>query len=101
VELVAALPVVVVLAVAIGQFLAARAAGELAGHAAEAGAVALLEGADPVRMAREALPGWSRSRVRVAVVDRHVRVWIRPREVLPGLGRVLTATSEADAGPQP
>lgn len=101
VELVAALPVAVVLAAAIGQFLATRAAEELAGHAAEAGAVALLEGADPVRMAGQALPGWSRSRVRITVVDRRVRVWIRPREVLPGVGRLLTATSQADAGPQP
>ena len=56
-------PLLVVVALAVAQLLAAGAASALAGHAAEAGAVALLQGGDPVTAARSALPGWSRRRV--------------------------------------
>ena len=52
VELVAVLPLAVVVALAAGQAVAAGAAAELAGHAAEAGAVALLQDGDPRRAAR-------------------------------------------------
>jgi hypothetical protein len=101
VELVAALPLVAVLALTAGQLLAAGAAHELAAHAAEAGAIGLLEGTDPQRAARAALPGWSRDRVQVAVSGRRVRVRVRPPRLLPGVAALLTATSEADAGPRP
>ena len=59
VELVAMLPLLFVVAFAAAQLLMAGAAAEYAGHAAEAGAVALLEGRDAAAAARSAVPGWS------------------------------------------
>jgi len=99
VELVALLPLAALIALAIGQLLAAGAAGELAGNAAEAGAAALLQGADPVAAARAALPGWSRERASVRVAGRRVEVRVRPRTVVPVLADRLMATASADAGP--
>jgi hypothetical protein len=101
VELVGALPLVAVLALSAGQVLAAGAAHELAAHAAEAGAVALLQGTDPQREARASLPGWSRQHAQVLVAGSRVRVRVRPPGLLPGLAGFLTATSQADAGPLP
>lgn len=101
VELVALAPFVVVAVLAAAQLLAAGAARELAGHAAEAGAVALLQDADPGQAAREAIPGWSRGRLHVRVDARRVRVRLRPRTFMPGLATLLETTGEADAGPAP
>ena len=101
VELVALAPMLLAAALAVAQLLAAGAARELADHAAEAGAIAVLQQTDPAAAAREALPGWSRGRVDVRVQDRHVRVRVRPRSFLPALAQLLEATGEADAGPRP
>jgi hypothetical protein len=98
VELVA-LPLAILLALAAGQLLAAGAARELAGNAAAAGAAALVQGLDPRAAARDALPGWSERRVDVRVLDRRVRVRVRPVSVIPGLADELAATVTADAGP--
>src|SRR5688500_8776407 len=98
VELVALLPVMAVVALAVGQLLAAGAAHELAGNAAEAGAAAILQGGDAREAARAALPGWSRERAELRVDGRRVRVRLAPRTVLPGLAS-LTGTATADAGP--
>src|SRR3954464_9656634 len=62
VELVALLPLATLVALAIGQLLAAGSARELAGNAAEAGAAALLQGSDPTAAARAPLPGGARGR---------------------------------------
>ena len=99
VELVALLPLAVVVALAAGQLLAAGAARELAGNAAEAGAAAMLQGGDARQAARETLPGWSRERAALRVDGRRIRVRLEPRTVLPGLASRLTATATADAGP--
>jgi hypothetical protein len=101
VELVALTPLVVAIVLAAAQVLAAGAARELAGHAAGAGAVALLQGADAEAAAREAVPGWSRGRLRVRVDGRRVRVRLRPRAFVPGLAGLLETTGAADAGPSP
>jgi hypothetical protein len=101
VELVALAPMLLAAVLAVSQLLAAGAAQELADHAAEAGAVALLQQTDPAAAAREAVPGWSRGRVDVRVQDRRVRVRVRPRAFLPALAELLEATGEADAGPRP
>jgi hypothetical protein len=101
VELVAVLPLVVVVALAAGHALAAGAAAEMAAHASHAGAAALLQGGDPERAAREALPDWSRSRLAVEVKGRRVSVEVRPVAALPGLAKLLTAEARADAGPRP
>ncbi|HSS59403.1 MAG TPA: hypothetical protein VLK59_15425 [Solirubrobacteraceae bacterium] len=99
VELVALLPLAALIALAIGQLLAAGSARELAGNAAEAGAAALLQGGDPTAAARDALPGWSRARTTVQVTGRRVEVHVRPRTVVPLLAERLEATATADAGP--
>jgi hypothetical protein len=99
VELVAMLPLAVLLALGVGQLLAAGAARELAGNAAAAGAAALVQGLDPRGAARDALPGWSERRIDVRVTGRRVRVRVRPLSVLPGLADQLVATVTADAGP--
>jgi hypothetical protein len=101
VELVALAPLVVAVVLAAAQVLAAGAARELADHAAEAGAVALLQGVDPEAAAREAVPGWSRGRLHVRVDGRRVRVRLRPRAVVPALAGMLETTGEAHAGPGP
>lgn len=98
VELVALAPVLVAVVLAAAQLLAAGAARELADHAAEAGAIALLQGTDPRAAARTAVPGWSRGRLHVRVDRRLVRVRLRPRSVLPGLAGLLETTGEAHAG---
>jgi hypothetical protein len=101
IELVAVAPLLLAVVLAMAQLLAAGAAHELADHAAEAGAIALLQHTDPAAAAREAVPGWSRGRVDVRVEDRRVRVRLRPRSFLPRLAELLEATGEAHAGPRP
>lgn len=99
VEFVALLPLFVAVALAILQTLAAGAAEELAGHAAQSAAVALAQGRDGGAAARAALPGWARSRIEVTVKGTRVTVRLEPIALLPGLGRRLRATATADAGP--
>jgi hypothetical protein len=93
-------PLVVLVVLAAAQLLAAGAAGELADHAAEAAAVALLQGADPRAAARDAVPGWSRDRMSVRVDGRTVRVRLLPASPIPSLAELLEAHADADAGPE-
>jgi hypothetical protein len=99
VELVGMVPLVAAVVLAAAQFLAAGVTREYAGHAAEAGAVAMLQGGDPVEAARRALPGWSRGAMHVAVSGRAVRVRVRPVGLVPPLAARLESTATADAGP--
>jgi len=101
VELVVLAPLLVAVVLAAAQLLAAGAAAELADHAAEAGAVALLQGENAKQAARDAVPRWSRKRMVVRVQGRRVRVRMRPRSAIPGLGDLLEVTRRADAGPKP
>ena len=97
VELVAMLPLLAAIAFAVAQLLAAGVARELAGHAAQAGAIAILEGGDPATAAREAVPAWS-GKVSVVVDRRVVVVALRPAGPLPALTELLTAHAQASAG---
>mgnify|MGYP001475885302 CR=1 FL=1 len=99
VELVAVLPLLVLGALMVAQLLAAGRCRELAGHAAAAGATALLQDEDPVVAARRALPGWSRGRVHIVVRGRRVRVSLTPPSLVPGTARMLRTRVQADAGP--
>lgn len=99
VEIVAMLPLLLAVMAALGQVLVAGAAREFADNAAEAGAVALLQGADAVAAARAAVPGWSRSRVEVRVSGSEVRVALEPARIVPPLARRLVAHGVARAGP--
>jgi hypothetical protein len=101
VELAVLAPLIVAIVLAAAQLLAAGAAGELADHAAEAAAIALLQGADPSAAARDAVPGWSRKRMTVRVEGRRVHVTLRPPSPIPALGGMLESSREADAGPEP
>jgi len=99
VELIAVLPLALIVALAVAQLLAVGSARELAGGAATAGAAALLQDRDPQDEARAALPGWSRDRMTVTVRARRVTVRVRPRAVAGPLARLFTAVAWADAGP--
>lgn len=99
VELLASVPLVLVVVLAAAQLLAAGVCREYAAHAAQAGASALLQDRDPVQAAGAAIPGWSHAGVRLTAGGRRVVVRVRPRAALPGLGGLLTAESFADAGP--
>jgi hypothetical protein len=98
VEVVGMLPLLALAGIAVMQLLAAGAAREYAGHAAEAGAIALADGRDARDAARHAVPGWSRRRMEISVRGRRVRVRLRPPAVVRRVGDLLAAEVEADAG---
>jgi hypothetical protein len=99
VELTGLLPLLVLLALGVHALLAAHAAREQAGTAAEAGAIALLQDRDPRTAARDALPGDAHRRATVAVDGRRVTVTLR--QAVPVLAARLSARATADAGPEP
>ena len=99
VELVGMLPLLFLVVFAVTQVLVAGLAREAAHHAAQAGAMALLQGGDPVKEARAAAPDWSRQRLSVTVRGGMVRVHVVPPVLVPGTGRLLASTSSASAGP--
>jgi Flp pilus assembly protein TadG len=99
VEVVALLPIVAAVALAVMALLAAGQAREVAGHAATAAAMAILQGGDPEGAARAAAPSWPRSRMDVRVSGRRVRVRVRPRAPFGLPGGLLEASVTADAGP--
>lgn len=98
IELVALLPVLAAVALILLQALAAGAARVYAGHAAEAGAVALVEGRDARGAAAAALPGWSTGAVRVRVQRDGVSVRVRPVTLVPGLADTLSSTVRSHIG---
>jgi hypothetical protein len=99
IELLGALPLLLVAALGAAQLLAAGLCREYAAQSARAGAVALIQGGDPREAARDAVPGWSSRRVQVTVDGRQVTVRVLPRAALPGLTGLLVAEAVADAGP--
>lgn len=101
VELVAALPVFMLVAGTLMCVLAAGKARERAAAAAQAGAMALIQGADPSAAARAVVPERDRPNARITVEGRQVTVRLAPRLPLGGLVDRLAATSTADAGPPP
>lgn len=101
IEVVGLLPVLAAGGLAVMQVLAAGAAQEYAGHAAEAGAVAIVQGRDPVEAARAAVPSWSEANVKVRVAGQRVNVSVQPPSVVPRLASLLVAEAEADSGEAP
>lgn len=95
VELLGALPVVLLVGLAAFQLLAVGYAKVQAGAAAEAAALALVAGGDPDAAARESLPGWSRAGARVVEDHGLVRVTLRPPSPLDALARELEVEAEA------
>jgi hypothetical protein len=98
VELVALLPLLLAIALAAAAVLAAHTAGEQAGQAAEAGALAVMQGADPRAAARRALPRETRGRAEIDVHGERVTVHVRPRLPLEALEAPLTGAATAHAG---
>ncbi|WP_147447641.1 hypothetical protein [Solirubrobacter pauli] len=81
-------------------FVAASTAHEQAGEAAEAGALALLQGGSDARTAaRDALPEHLRTRATITVTGRRVHVRVRPRLPIAALSDRLAGEAHADAGP--
>lgn len=88
VELVALVPLLAAITLAIVALFAGHSAREAADQAAVAGAVAQLEGGDPTKAAKTASPDWSRARVQVA--RGKVTVTIAPR-VPKAIARMIDA----------
>jgi len=99
VELVAALPALLLAALVALQMLAAGYALTLADGAAEAGALALAGGGSARQAARAALPGWAEDRVSVVVEGGEVTVRLRPPSPFGALADRLAVTSAASARP--
>jgi hypothetical protein len=98
VEMVAALPALLLAALVALQLLAAGYAMTLADGAAEAGALALASGRSAPEAARAALPGWAEDDVEVSVAGGTVAVRLRPPSPLSAVAARLEVTSTASAG---
>ena len=98
VELVAFLPLLMAIALAAAALLAGHSAAEHAGQAAQAGAMALLQGGDPRDAATRALPAGVRGRAVIDLDGHRVSVTVRPRLPIEPLAAKLTAHATADAG---
>ena len=100
VELVAALPALLLAAFVALQLLVTGYALTLSDGAAEAGALALAAGRPAAEAARGALPGWAEDGVEVSVRGRQVTVRVRPPSPLEAVADRLTVTSSAAARPR-
>lgn len=99
VELVAALPALMLAALVALQLLAVGYALTLADGAAEAGALALASGGSPSAAARESLPGWAEDDVSVSVEGGEVSIQLRTPSPFGAVAKRLTVTSSAAARP--
>lgn len=98
-ELLAAIPLLVLAGSVALQLLLAGYALVIADGAAEAGALALAAG-DPARPAIErSLPGWARERADVTVRGGEVTVKLTPPAPLAVIGEHLAVTSSGYARP--
>ena len=99
VELVAALPALLLAALIALQLLVAGYSLTLADGAAEAGALALASGRPPVSAARAALPGWAADDVSVGISGGKVTVRLRTPSPLNVVADGLAVSSSAAARP--
>lgn len=100
VELVAALPALLLAGYVAFQLLAAGYALTLADGAAEAGALALASGRPPLQATRDALPGWAAEDAEVSVTGGRVTVRLRPPALAGAIGERLAVTGTAAARPR-
>jgi hypothetical protein len=89
-ELVAVVPLLIVVALAVGQLAIAGYALWTAGSAARAGARAAEVGGDAERAARSALPGWLEDGARIETDD-PVGVRLKAPALLPGAPAIPVA----------
>jgi hypothetical protein len=99
VELIAALPAVLLAALVALQLLAAGGALTLADGAAEAGALALAAGEPAPAAVRAALPSWAEDDVSVTVEGGRVTVKLRPPSPFRAVAEKLAVTSTASTRP--
>jgi hypothetical protein len=97
VELVAALPALLLAGYIAFQLLAAGYALTIADSAAEAGALALASGRSAVRATHDALPGWAAEDAEVSVSGGRVTVRLRPPSLSAALAERLAVTGSAAA----
>ena len=95
VELLAAVPVIVLCGVIGLQALAVGVNAVYADNAARAAASAVVLGRNPRAAALAALPGWGRGRVTVRRSNGSVFVWLRPRAVVPPIAALLGSRGAA------
>lgn len=100
VELVAAVPALLLAGLLALQLFAVGYAFTLADGAAEAGALALSSGRPAVAAARAALPGWAEDDVDVSVEGGRVMVRLRPPALFPAVADRLAVASNAAARPK-
>ncbi|HEX8689079.1 MAG TPA: hypothetical protein VF729_02425 [Solirubrobacterales bacterium] len=100
VELVAALPALLLAGLIALQLLATGYALTLADGAAEAGALALATGSPAAEAVRAALPAWAEDEVEVTVRGGRVTVRLPPPAPLRSIADRLTVTSSATARPR-
>jgi len=100
VELVAAVPALLLAGLLALQLLAAGYALTLADGAAEAGALALAAGRPVKRAVRSSLPGWTEGDVDIAVRGGQVTVRLRPPSPFRAVAERLAVTSTAAARPR-
>jgi hypothetical protein len=97
VELVGALPALLLAGLIALQLLLDGYALTLADGAAEAGALAAVRGGSPADAVREALPGWARDEVDVHAEGGTVIVRLSPPAAVPQLADLLMVESRAVA----
>jgi hypothetical protein len=100
VELVAALPALLLAGLLALQLLATGYALTVADGAAEAGALALASGGQAKEAVRAALPDWAEDEVDVSVEGGRITVRLRPPSPLPLIADRLTVTSSASVRPK-
>lgn len=99
VELIAAIPMLLIAGAIAMQLMFCGYALTLADGAAEAGALALAGGRPAKAAAEDALPTWAAERVDVAVRGGEVTVRLRPPSLLPAVADRLVVTSNGFARP--
>lgn len=99
VELIAAIPVILLAGLLALQLLVAGYALSLADGAAEAGALALATGKPAKSAALDALPGWAEGNAEVSVHGGGVTVRLLPPTPIPPLAGLLAITSSAFVKP--
>jgi hypothetical protein len=96
VELLGAVPALLLLGLVFFQLLAVGYSAVLAGTAAEAGALAAAAGTDPREAARAGVPGWSRARLTVRATGGRVEVTMRPPAAIERVERALAVSASAE-----
>ncbi len=99
IEVLSFMPLVVLIGLVAFTVIAARTANEQAGEAAEAAALAFLQGGeDPRHAAVAALPDVVRRRATITITGQHVHVRVLARLPISGIANKLAGEADAIAG---